>query len=239
MHADLSAACRGVKTLTAELGLSGRAGRERLRGRVLAGFGAPDSMRLEGVAPFGAPAFILVARGGQATLLLPRANGVLRAARPDDILGALTGVALAPADLLAILTGCGVPAPAVERGVLHANGWASLYLKGGTTLYLQPVSAGWQIRVARRPGWTIEYPEWGSSGPRVVRLRSDAGAHSGASPRTPSGPMLSAPVDLTAAISQLEMNVDLDPAAFAVDVPASAAPITLEELRDAGPLSGN
>ena len=29
-------------------------------------------MRLEGVAPFGPPAFILVARGGEATLLLPR-----------------------------------------------------------------------------------------------------------------------------------------------------------------------
>jgi hypothetical protein len=29
-------------------------------------------MRLEGVAPFGPPAFILVARGQNATLLLPR-----------------------------------------------------------------------------------------------------------------------------------------------------------------------
>jgi len=43
--------------------MSGRAGRQKVRGRVVAGFARPASMRLEGVAPFGPPAFILVARG--------------------------------------------------------------------------------------------------------------------------------------------------------------------------------
>src|SRR5262249_1359115 len=57
VHASASHACASVMTLSAELGLSGHAGRQRLRGRALAGFAAPDSMRLEGVAPFGAPAF--------------------------------------------------------------------------------------------------------------------------------------------------------------------------------------
>jgi hypothetical protein len=46
-------------------------------------------------------------------------------------------------------------------------------------------------------------------------------------------------VDLTATISQLETNVDLDAAAFTVNVPAGAAPLTLDELRQAGPLRGN
>jgi outer membrane lipoprotein-sorting protein len=44
------------------------------------------------------------------------------------------------------------------------------------------------------------------------------------------------PVDLTAAISQLDANVDLDPAAFRVDVPPDAKPLTLDELRESGPL---
>ena len=87
----------------------------RLRGRVIAGFERPASMRLEGVAPFGPPAFILVARGGDATLLLPRDERVVRGASPEDVLGALTGVALAPADLLAVLTGCVVPRSGAAR----------------------------------------------------------------------------------------------------------------------------
>src|SRR6476646_11200910 len=108
---QLSAACAGVRTLTAEIALSGRAGRQKLRGRVIAGFARPASMRLEGVAPFGPPGFILVSRGGDATLLLPREERVVTGASPEDVLGALTGVALAPADLHAVLTGCVLPDP--------------------------------------------------------------------------------------------------------------------------------
>jgi hypothetical protein len=122
IHRQVSSACAGVRTLTAELSLSGRAGGQALRGRAIAGFERPDAMRLEGVAPFGPPAFILAARGDTATLLLPRDNRVLRAARAEDILGALTGVALAPADLQAILTGCVTSMPGALGGRLHQGG---------------------------------------------------------------------------------------------------------------------
>ena len=45
-----------------ELGLSGRAGDESLRGKVITGLQRGGAARLEGVAPFGAPVFILAAR---------------------------------------------------------------------------------------------------------------------------------------------------------------------------------
>src|SRR4051812_41876835 len=122
VHAELSRTCSGIRTLTAELSLSGRAGDQKLRGRVVAGFERPASMRLEGVAPFGPPAFILVARGADATLLLPRDQRVVRGTSPEEILGALTGVSLAPADLQAMLTGCVVPMPRATAGRLHGNG---------------------------------------------------------------------------------------------------------------------
>jgi outer membrane biogenesis lipoprotein LolB len=190
---------------------------------VVAGFARPDSMRLEGVAPFGSPVFILVARGTAATLLLPRDNRVLRNARAEEILGALTGVALAPADLQAILSGCVTPMPRARGGRLHQNGWASIDLDGGATLYLQRQGTAWQLRAARRAGWQIEYPAWQGMFPQVVRLRSDT---------------LNGAVDLTATMAQLETNVDLDATAFAVNVPAGAMEITLDELRESGPLSG-
>ena len=219
---QLSAACVGVRTLTAEMALSGRAGRKRLRGRVLAGFARPASMRLEGVAPFGPPAFILVARGENATLLLPRDERVLRGAKPEDILGALAGVTLGPADLQAILTGCVVPAPQPTEARRHGNGWASIDLMGGTTMFLQPAAGGmWTLRAARRAGWQIEYPAWSGGFPQTVRLQSVQ-------------PALM--VDLTVGLSQIETNKDLEDAAFNVTVPRDAEPITLDELRESGPL---
>jgi hypothetical protein len=219
VHAQVSAACSGARTVTAELALSGRAAEQRLRGRVVSGFQRPASMRLEGVAPFGPPAFILVARSGEATLLLPRDERVVRGAKAEDILGALTGVALAPADLQAILTGCVTATPRATGGRLHGGGWASIDLDGGAVIYLRRDGATWSVRAARRGDWQIEYPMWQGSFPSVVGLRSDA-----------------ARVDLAAAISQLEVNVDVEAAAFTVTIPADARSLTLDELRASGPL---
>lgn len=224
LHAAVSMACANVRSLTAELRLSGRTGDRRVRGRLVAGFERPASMRLEGVAPFGPPAFILAARGSEAVLLLPRDRRVVSGEPPEAILGALTGVSLAPADLQALLTGCVVPAPRAVRGRLHGNGWASIELDGGATIYLQREDRTWQLRAARRAGWQIEYDEWQNAFPETVRLRSIAQP---------------ADVDLTATVAQLETNQDIDAAAFTVDVPPEASPLTLEELREAGPLRGS
>jgi outer membrane biogenesis lipoprotein LolB len=220
IHDSVSRACRGARTLTAELALSGHAGQTRLRGRVVAGFERPASMRLEGLAPLGPPAFILVSRGGEATLLIPREERVVRGASPEDVLGALTGVALAPADLLAVLTGCVVPNPAPRDGRLHANGWASIDLDGGGTLYLARINGTWQPQAARRQGWDVQYSTWQGDYPRGVVLRSMSGLD----------------VELSASVSQLEVNVPLEASAFEVTVPPNTMPLTLDELRQAGPL---
>ena len=220
VYAQVSSGCAGVRTFTAELGLAGRAGRERLRGRVVAGLTRDGSMRLEGVAPFGPPVFILASRSDSAVLLLPRDARVLRGETAEDVLAALTGVNFRPADLLAVLAGCVLSNPQPTSGQLHANGWASIDLSGATA-YLQKRGANWQLRAARRDGWQIEY-EWGTGAfPQSVRLQAD-------------DPALN--VDLTATLSQIEANVEIDQAAFTVNVPAGTEPVTLDELRRSGPL---
>ena len=222
LHADIARGCSGIRTMTAELGLSGRAADRRISGRAVVGFASPDAMRLEGLAPIGQPAFILVSRGGRATLLLPRDGRVLTGANAGEILGALTGVTLGPADLQAILTGCVAPSPKVVSGS-EQDGWVVLGLEGGATLYLQRGrSDALELRAARRDNWQFEYADWQNGLPRAVRIISNA---------APA-------VDLRTQLSQLEMNVDLEDAAFTVDVPADAQPITLDELREAGPLRG-
>jgi outer membrane biogenesis lipoprotein LolB len=223
LHADATKTCAAVRTLTAELGLSGRAGAQRISGRAVVGFESPDAMRLEGVAPIGQPGFILVSRGGDATLLLPRDDRVLTGANAGDILGALTGVALAPEDLKAILTGCVAPAAAVASGT-ERDGWVILVLEGGSTVYLRRTDGtALELRAARRDNWQIEYAEWQNGLPRIVRIVSSAAP----------------PVDMTARLSQIEINIDLEDRAFSVDVPGDALPITLDELRNAGPLRGS
>ena len=179
-------------------------------------------MRLEGVAPFGPPAFILASGGATATLLLPRDNRVVRNARADDILGALTGVGLSPADLQAVITGCVAPVATPASGTLHPTGWASIDLGDGATMYLQREGTDWRLRAGRRRGWQVEYPSWQGAFPGAVRLISlDAAVN----------------VDVEATVSQLETNVPIDQKAFVVDVPAGATELSLAELRQSGPLS--
>jgi hypothetical protein len=230
IHSQVSSACAGVRTLTAELALSGQAGDQKLRGRVIAGFERPSSIHLQGVAPFGPPLFVLAGRGDSAALLLPRDSRIVRNAAPEAILEALTGVSLTPADLQAVLTGCVVPSPRATGGRLHGNGWASIDVESSGpparhgTRYLQRGGTGWRVRAARRDRWQIEYPVWPAQFPESVRLSAEEGG---------------VPVDLRAGISQVEPKRDLDAAAFTVQEPPNVQPMTLQELRTEGPLRGS
>lgn len=221
-YEEATRGCRGMRTLTAELALAGKAGRMRIRGRVLAGFERPDGVRLEGVAPFGAPAFIFVTKGGRATLLLPRDHRVLRDAPPADVVEALTGLKLAPDALAAALGGCGVPPGTIAEGRRYGQDEAVVRLANGPSLLLRLRDGRWRLVGAAADAYTVEYPELSGDRPARVRVRANQGA--------------AATADLSVTLSQVDINTDLDPAAFEVDVPADAAPITLDELRDAGPL---
>ncbi len=222
VYQSVSKDCKGVKTLTAEIALSGTVRGERIRGRVLAGFAMPASMRLEGVAPFGAPVFILTSNPRDVIFLLPRDNRVVRQSSTEDILNSLMGLSFTVDDLLSILTGCIVSTPQVEQGFRHDKDWISVILRDNTAaVYLKQVGASWEIRAAKWPGWRVEYSEWKGGIPRIVRLWSDSTQN---------------PVALLAELSQLEVNVPLKAEVFLLDVPRSAVTLTLDELWDVAPL---
>ncbi len=214
--------CKSVKTLTAEIALSGTARGERIRGRVLAGFAMPASMRLEGVAPFGAPVFILTSNPRDTTLLLPRDNRVVRQSSTEDILDSLMGLSFTVDDLLLILTGCIVSTPQVEQGFRHDKDWISVVSRErAATVYLKQVGASWEIRAAEWTGWRVEYSEWKGGIPRIVRLWSDSTQND---------------VALVVELSQLEVNIPLKAEVFSLDSPRSAVPLTLDELWNVAPL---
>ena len=218
---EATAACRTVRTIAAELRLSGRAGEARIRGRILAGLARPGAVRLEGVAPFGPPGFILVSQADRTALLLPRDSRVLIGAAAADIVHALAGVALGADDLRVVLSGC-VPGTVRPVSGRRYGDWSVIETTDGGAIYLRPIDDVLRIVAVRRAGLLSEYEDLTGRIPGRIRLTSVA-------------PTV-APVALTVTLSQVRINTALEPSVFMLDIPPGAAPLTLDELRAIGPL---
>jgi hypothetical protein len=213
--------CHDLNSLTAVLSMSGRAGQQKLRGRVDAGIEQPDRIALEGVAPFGKPFFVLSAADNASTLMLPRDSRYLRGAAPADIIEALTGIRIAPGELLAALGGCAFYVGSVSEGRSYGNGSAAVDA-GAATVWLRTIDGRWREAAARKGPLTIYYEDFAAG--RAQRLRLVMQASGGAD------------ADITLRVSQLEVNKPLDPSVFTLAIPDGAQPMTLDELRRAGPL---
>lgn len=215
-----TAACRGFRSLTAELSLSGRAGGERIRGRVITGLEAGGSVRLEGVAPFGPPAFILAGRQETATLLLPREHRVLERTPVSAVLERLTGLALGADDLRLMVSGCLADNAAPADGKQWPGGWQTVALGADRVAYLRQRQGQMVVVAAGYGPWQIDYAEHLGGYPRVVRVRRSGDATT----------------DVTARVGALEVNTTINPLAFTLAIPPDAEPMTLDQLRSVAPL---
>jgi hypothetical protein len=214
--------CAGLKTLTAEIRLSGRAGGERLRGTLHAGLAAPGALRFEAVAPFGPPLFVLAGRNNRATLLFPRDDRVLQDVALADVLERLTALALDADAVRLILSGCLADQATAAQGRTWSGGWSAVSLGAEITAYLQQRNGSTVVAAADYGPWLVDYSDHLNGWPRTVRIRS----------REPGR------VDATARLDQVEVNTIIDDRAFIVEVPASAERITLNDLRAIAPLRG-
>lgn len=215
--------CAGLRTLTAEIGLSGRAAGQRIRVRLIAGLAAPDRIRLEAIAPIGPPVFILASVGEDTTLLLPRDDRVLKGEPPAAILEALAGIRVTPAALRRLLAGC--PADDVDATDVRAVGddWVLARTGNGGTAYLHRVSGRWRLAAVRGGALDAELGPGEAAQPVFLRLSSPDASTGGA-------------FDLTLRLSQVEVDTEVPDEVFTVRVPADAAAMSLDELRQSGPL---
>jgi hypothetical protein len=221
-----TASCRDIRTLTAEIAVSGRVAGQRVRLRLTAGVETPDSVRLEAAAPFGAPIFIFVAADHDATLLLPRDRRVVEHGRPDAVLDAATGVPLDAADLPPILTGCLAPRRVGNaRAVQLGDRWRRIADDAQETYLARDSGAGsWRVAAAVRRTWRVDYVDRQRDLPHTIRLTSLA-----------DGESAGAAFNLELVLSQIETNVPLEADVFRVKIPADAVPISLDALRRARP----
>jgi hypothetical protein len=201
-----TAVCSGIRTLTAEVAASGKVTGRRF--------------------PFGSPIFILAANNDDTTALLPRDDRVLQHGRSADVLDAVAGVPVGASDLHAVLTGC-APAVSQPEGRALGTDWRRLTDTSGGVLYLRRTGATqpWQLVTVIGSRWRAEFRDHLNGLPRSMRI-TDAGR---------SGVASGALFDLTLTLSQVETNVPLGAEVFRVDVPPTARPITLDELRRARP----
>jgi hypothetical protein len=141
---------------------------------------------------------------------------------PNNRSAAAFHASMTPSELRAIVAGCGLVSGDPSAGRSFANGWAAVDA-GETTVFLRQVTGKWRVVAASRPALTVEYADLTAAAyPGSVRVRTGAAGEAG--------------TDLTLRLSQVEINVSLDDRVFEVDVPPAASPITLDELRRAGPL---
>lgn len=223
-------ACRGVTSFTAEVGVAGRLGREKVRGRLLVGFDSGGRARLEALAPFGQPVFVLVADGGRGTLLLPRERRVVRDVAADELFAAVAGIRADGDDLRWLLTGCLVGDGDPADGRRLEGGWSAVTLAGGrATAFLRQVQGAPRVVSGRvTPRGSLDalhagYDAYTADGlPRTIRLENPSSA---------------SPLTLQLTLRDVGVNEPIGAAAFAVDVPADAAPMSLAELQASSPLS--
>jgi hypothetical protein len=229
--ADALGECSNVRSLSAEVAVSGRVEDRRVRGRIVAATARPASARLEAVVSFGPPLFVFVTRDGDATLLLPRENRVLPHGRPASVLEAIAGVPLDAADLHDLLTGCAE----IDRTPPSATGFADLWQVvtiRNAEVYLRRERASdpWRVVTTVRSTaqaderWRADFADARQGVPRAIHLVSVSGQG-----------RIGQHFDLQLGLSQVDINPPLDQTVFSVRLPEGASPITVDDLRRSGP----
>jgi hypothetical protein len=215
-----SEACRGVRAFSAEVRVSGKAAQQKLHSATLHGaVTSADQIYFEMPVAFGPPGFILAGTGGRATLLLPRDKRVL-VARADDIVEALVGLKLGPRQLLAVLAGCVDQSPQISSPERFGDLLAVTTPTGRA--FLRQTAGGWRVVAASTGSLLVDFRQQSGPWPSQLRMTSAPGA-------APS-------LDVSFGLGQIDVNGQIDPSIFSPNVPADATPLTLQQLKDAGPL---
>ena len=216
---EATANCRNARSYAAAARASGKFGAERLWPVGLDIAVTTDQSIYLAANAVGRSLFVLAGTGNRATLWLRQEERVVNAA-PADIMDAIVGVSIAPDRLLAVLTGCVARSFDVTRSALHGRLLA--IDTADAHLYLEQMNGQWRTRAATTDAFVVEFAAYAGALPSDVWIWSVAGREPAASVRF--------------SISDPEIDGQIPAGVFQVPRGAvGAKPLTLEELRAAGP----
>ena len=217
--AEATAGCRTAQAYVAALRVSGRFGSERLWPVSIEAAVTADRSIYLGANAGGQSVFVLAGTANRATLWLRRDERVVAAA-PADIMDAIVGVSIPPDQLLAVLTGCVARSFDMTRAARHGR-----LLSVDTSdarLHLEQRDGQWRVKFAETDAFVVEFGAHDGALPKEIWMWSVRG-------RVPAA-------SLRFVVTDPEVNGQIDPAVFQLPRGAAAAsPLTLEELRAAGP----
>lgn len=213
---DATRACQSARVYSSTLRPGGRIGGDRIPAglSVAAGLDEAGRIRLEGRA-LGRLLFTLAGSTERAVLVLHREQEFV-VDRAERIVEALLGVAFDPARLLVVLAGCATAAGATGASLV---GDVLEIVTGDARVYLERQQDQWRPRLAFTAGMQVDYAARQGGWPSDVRIWGEAGAD----PR----------VELRVRIDTVLVNAAIPDQAFAIDVPAGAREISLDDLRRA------
>lgn len=212
--AQATASCRGARSYSAMLHFGA------VGANVQTTVTDDGRVRL-GAIVAGRPRFTLAGSRDDATLLLHDDRRVVRAPAAA-IVEQLIGTAIGPEEWLAFVTGCVTRSHDIKEAARVGK-----YLRIATAegrVYLRQQGGVWRVHGGEVLGLVVHY-EWRDSAfPAVLRARSAPGA--------------SVETRLALEAAQFRVNDTVPAELFAAPkAAAGATPMTLDELRDAGPLS--
>jgi hypothetical protein len=208
--------CRTVTSFAPTLRLSGKVSGASVPGlTVLGAVTADGGIRLQATGG-GRTIFELAGTNDRATFYWREDNKVA-IARAEELVDALVGLKLGADALLPILTGCVTRGESVSRGERYGD---LLAVSTPTSrVFLQRESSGWRARYADVRGLAVQYKWEQAVWPREITIAAQRG--------TPSEVRLTLRIDEGPIV-----NPTLGPETFALNVPSTATPMTLDELRD-------
>jgi hypothetical protein len=217
--AEATRACRGVASYKGSLRVSGRLRGERLPTTIGIATGATATgVRIEGHAD-GRSIFTLAGTSDQATLYLDDGHR-FSTGRPEDLTEALMGVKLGPGRWLALLAGCVAAPPDFVAGARYGPDLAVTTSSG--RVFLSRANGAWHTAHGTFDGLVVTYRRFASSLPAEWLLTSEAG-------RDPS-------VALSVIVDDVTTGAPIASSVFTLTLPGDVTPMTLDELRQSGPL---
>jgi len=184
--------------------LRGRGPDGGFSGRLVVVFERPHHLRIDLLGAFGSTRWSVVANDAGITVVFPGPRQYVEEDDTADVVGRLLGVRLSVREMMALLTGLGIPLDGEPVMGFRQGAVTVVSLNGGERVEL---SEDGQIAIVQTSRYRVAYPSpWKRRRrhvPDTIRLETDT-------------------LTVTLTPEDVDVNIRLDPEAFVVEIPDGA-----------------